>query len=119
MIYRSSTFNKELRQSYYDSLSSRHKLFMICLFMALITIALHLLFQITEESVMVELFPELLLPSYFTMTYTYNLVAYIFFAIFFINKYSNITLSEIGENKWYLLSRWAITLQALSSTKCL
>lgn len=117
MVYRSSTFNKELRQSYYDSLSSRHKLFMICLFMALITIALHLLFQITEESVMVELFPELLLPSYFTMTYTYNLVAYIFFTIFFINKYSNITLSEIGENKWYLLSKMGYNVTSIILNK--
>lgn len=105
MIYRSSTFNKELRQSYIDSLSSKRRLFLMCLFLALITIVLHLLLQITQESVMVELFPELLLPSYFTMTYTYNLVAYFFFAVYFIAKFSNMTLSEIGENKWYLLSK--------------
>ncbi|NLL46040.1 MAG: hypothetical protein GX250_04420, partial [Clostridiales bacterium] len=40
-----------------------------------------------------------------TMTYTYNLVAYFFFAVYFIAKFSNMTLSEIGENKWYLLSK--------------
>jgi len=105
MIYRNSTFSKEIRQSYIDSLSSKRRLFLMCLFLALITIVLHLLIQITEESVMVELFPELLLPSYFTIAYTYNLVAYVFFAVYFITKYNNMTLSEIGENKWYLLSK--------------
>jgi len=117
MIYKSSAFNKELRQSYYDSLSGRNKLFMISLFLALITVALHLLFQITEESVMVELFPELLLPSYFTMTYTYNLVALVFFAIYFINKYSSITLFEIGENKWYLLSKMGYKVTSIILSK--
>jgi len=105
MIYRNSTFNKEIRQSYIESLSSKRRLFMMCLFLALITIVFHLLLQITQESIMTELFPQLMLPSYFTMTYTYNLVAYFFFAVFFIVNYNNMTLSEIGENKWYLLSK--------------
>jgi len=117
MIYKTSAFNRELHQSFYDSLSNKRRLFAMCLFLALMTIGLHLLLQIVEESVLVELFPELFLPSYFTITYTYNLVAYAFFAIYFINQYSNITLTEIGENKWYLLSKMGFNVTGIILSK--
>ncbi len=105
MIYKKSLFNKEIRQSYIDSLSSRKRLSFMCLFLAMMTIVVYLLLQIMYDSVITELMPELMLPSYFTIAYIYNWVAYIFFASYFMAKYQSLTLSEISENKWYMLSK--------------
>jgi hypothetical protein len=105
MIYSDNLFNKEIRQSYIDSLSSKQRLTMMCVFLAMLTIIVHLLFQIMYESVMTELLPEFMLPSNFTILFTYNAVSYLFFIAFFIIRYDNMTLSEIGQNKWYMLSK--------------
>lgn len=105
MVYKSNLFKKEPHQSYRESPSNLRRLFTMCLFLAFLTIAVHMLLQIMYDSVMTELFPELMMPSYFTMAYTYNLIAYIFFAVYFITKYNSMTLAEIRENKWYMLSK--------------
>ena len=105
MIYKSSLINKEIRQSYLDSLSSKKKLSFMCLFLAMLTIIIYLLLQIMYDSVLTELVPEIMLPSYFTITYLYNWVAYIFFASYFMVKYQSMTLTEINENKWYMLTK--------------
>ncbi len=105
MIYKNSLFNKEIRQSYIDSLSSMRRLSFMCIFLAVLTIIVYLLLQIMYDSVITELMPEIMLPSYFTIAYIYNWVNYIFFASYFMIKYKSLTLSEIGENKWYMLSK--------------
>ena len=105
MIYKNSKFSKEIRESYIDSLSSKRRMSFLCIFLAMLTIIVYLLLQMMYDSVITELMPELMLPSYFTIAYTYNWVAYIFFSYYFMAKYNSMTLSEIGENKWYMLSK--------------
>ena len=117
MVYKNSLFNKEIRESYIDSLSSFRKLSFMCVFLAIMTIIIYLLLQIMYDSILTELMPEIMLPSYFTIAYIYNWVAFLLFASYFMVKYKSLTLSEIGETSGICYPKWVITQQALFSIR--
>ncbi|HPE96233.1 MAG TPA: hypothetical protein PLT66_09230, partial [Bacillota bacterium] len=72
-------------------------------FLALLTIAVHSLLNTLTNTVLSDALPQIMLPSYYTIAYLFNLISYIFFVVLFMLKYDKITFTTITKNKWYLL----------------
>jgi hypothetical protein len=103
MIYKNSYFRKEFRQAYADYRISINRMFTYGVFLGLLTFSVHFLLQTVYESVLTQSIPEMMLPSYFSVAFTYNIVSYVFFLLYFLYYYNYLSFSEIRDNSWYLL----------------
>lgn len=103
MIFKSSYFNKEMRQAYIENHISQKKQFTFGLFIGLVTFALHFLLQTVYESVLTEAVPEIMLPSFFSVGFTYTLISFLFFSVYFLFYFEYLTFAEIHKNRWYML----------------
>lgn len=103
MIYRNSYFRKELRQSYTDNKTSTSRKLAFALFSGLISFALYFLLQTLQESVLSDVVPEIMQPSFFSTIYIYIHIAFILNTAYFMIYYDYLFLSEIRKNSWYLL----------------
>ena len=103
MIYRNNYFNKELRQSYNENSISRKKELGFAIFLGLISFALHFMLQTVTKSVLSDVVPEFMQPSYFSAVYIYINVAFIFNVIYFVYFYEYLSFVEIRRNRWYML----------------
>lgn len=105
MIYRSNYFRKELRQGYTNnSIGTRRKL-AFALFLGLISFASFFLLQTVRQSVLSDVIPEVMQPSYFSTIYIYIHVALALNALYFIIYYESLFFYEIKRNSWYLLAK--------------
>lgn len=103
MIYKSSLFLKEFRQSYIEDKISRKRMLLFGIFLGLLSFSVHFMLQTVYESVLTETVPEFMMPSYFSVLYTYTIVSTVFFIIYFLVNYQYLTFNEINLNKWYAL----------------
>ncbi len=105
MIYRERLFKKELRRSYLDGLSGSRRLFVMCVILALSTFGVHMLLQLAFETALPEYIADFTTPGTFSVMYSFNLTAFVLFAVRLIAKPDAGVLSEFKGNKWYLLSK--------------
>jgi len=117
MIYKTSYFRKEFRQAYSEYRISINRLFAYGVFLGLLTFSVHFLLQTLYESVLTQSIPEIMLPSYFSVAFTYNIISYVFFLIYFLVFYDYLTFSEIRDNSWYLLVKMYFSSVKMIFTK--
>jgi hypothetical protein len=103
MIYRNSYFSKELRQAYIENRIGTKRKLAFAFFLGLISFAVHFTLQTLTESVLSDVAPHLMQPSYFSTVYTYNMAAFVLYVLYFTLFYDYMSFSEIRKNRWYLL----------------
>ena len=103
MIYKNSYFKKELRQAYMGNKISTNRKMASALFLGLVSFALYFVFQTLQKSILSDVVPEIMQPSYFSTVYLYIHIAVVFNISYFIVYYDYLFFSEIRKNSWYLL----------------
>ncbi|KPU45918.1 hypothetical protein OXPF_03860 [Oxobacter pfennigii] len=103
MIYRSSYFKKELRQAYTGNKTGNNRKIIFAIFLGFISFALYFLLQTLQESVLSDVVPEIMQPSFFSTLYIYIHISFFLNAVYFIVYYDYLFFSEIRKNSWYLL----------------
>ncbi|AET67706.1 Peptidase S24-like protein [Desulfosporosinus orientis DSM 765] len=103
MIYKNSYFKKELRQAYLGNKISTNRKLASALFLGLFSFALYFVFQTLQESVLSDVVPEIMQPSFFSTLYLYIHISVLFNSFYFILYYDYLFFSEIRKNSWYLL----------------
>ena len=100
MLYNTSFLRKEFRNAYTQQGFSRKRLFSMGVFLGLLTFALYFSLQTLKESVINNVAPYLLLPSFFSTLYIYLLVSLVFNTVLFIANYEYMTLVEVRQSRW-------------------
>ena len=103
MIYKNSYYKKELRQAYMENKISTNRKMASALFLGLLSFALYFVVQTLQESVLSDVVPEIMQPSFFSTVYLYIHIAVVFNICYFIVYYDYLFFSEIRKNSWYLL----------------
>lgn len=103
MLYDTTFISKEFRSVYTQQGFSRNRQFSMGIFLGLLTFAVYFSLQTLKESVINDVAPYLLLPSYFSTLYIYLLVSLVFNIVLFIVNYEYMTLIEVMQNRWYAL----------------
>ena len=103
MIYKNSYLKKELRQAYMENKISTNRKMASALFLGLLSFALYFVVQTLQESVLSDVVPEIMQPSFFSTVYLYIHIAVVFNVCYFIGYYDYLFFSEIRKNSWYLL----------------
>lgn len=103
MIYRSSFLKKELRQAYAEYKISLNRKISFALFLGLLSFALYFVLQTLQESVLADVVPEIMQPSYFSTVYLYIHVAFLAFVVYYLIFYETLFFAEIKKNSWYLM----------------
>lgn len=103
MIYKNSYFKKELRQAYMGNKISTNRKMAFAFFLGLFSFALYFVFQTLQESVLSDVVPQIMQPSFFSTVYLYIHIAVVFNISYFILYYDYLFFSEIRKNSWYLL----------------
>lgn len=103
MIYRNNYLRKELRQAYTENKAGTNRKATFALFLGLISFALYFLLQTVQESVLADVVPEIMQPSFFSTLYIYIHMAFLLNIVYFIMYYDYLFFSEIRKNSWYLL----------------
>jgi hypothetical protein len=103
MIYRSSYFNKELRQVYFENRESNRRKLALALFLGLISFALYFALQPLKESVLYEILPVIMQPGYYSTLSIYIHVALAAITLYYMIYYNSLFFHEITRNSWYLL----------------
>jgi len=103
MIYRNSYFKKELRQAYTGNKAGTNRKMAFALFLGLVSFAVYFLLQTLQESVLSDVVPEIMQPSFFSTLYIYIHMSFFLNTAYFIVYYDYLFFSEIRKNSWYLL----------------
>ena len=103
MLYTKGYFEKELRQTYVEGSPRSLKKVAYGLFLGLFSFALYFLLQTMSQTVLADVFPNLMQPSYFSTLSLYNATAYAGFLLYFLFQYDSASFAEIGRNIWYML----------------
>jgi hypothetical protein len=103
MIYRNSYFKKEFRQAYTENKAGTNGKVSFALFLGLISFALYFLLQTVQESVIADVVPEIMQPSFFSTLYIYIHMSFFLNIVYFMVYYDYLFFSEIRKNSWYLL----------------
>ncbi len=119
MIYKHSYFNKELKEAYLDEAASRKNNFLYGCIYVVATMAAHLVLRTLSETVIYERFPEVMLPSNFSVIFLYNYVALALFIIYLAANYRYLTFQEISDNRWYPLIKNGYNIYKMVTAKLL
>lgn len=103
MIYKTGYFRKELRQIYNANRTSTSRRLAFAVFLGLFSFALFFVFQTLQKSVLSEVAPQIMQPSFFSTLYIYVHMSYALNTAYFIFFYDSLFFSEIRKNSWYLL----------------
>jgi len=103
MIYRASYFKKELRQAYSENRTSTHRKMASAFFLGLFSFALFFVLQTLQQSVLADVVPQIMQPSFFSTLTIYLHSTFIFNTVFFMIYYDYLFFAEIRRNSWYLL----------------
>ncbi|HBV88800.1 MAG TPA: S26 family signal peptidase [Desulfosporosinus sp.] len=103
MIYKNSYFRKELRQAYMENKISTNRKMGFALFLGLFSFAIYFVFQTLQESVLSDVVPEIMQPSFFSTIYLYLHIAVLFNLGYYVYYYDVLFFTEIRKNSWYLL----------------
>lgn len=102
MIYRNSYFKKEFRQANEQEIGLRRKL-LFAMFIGLISFSVFFVLLTLQKSVLSDVIPEIMQPSFFSTIYLYIHAAVIAATVYFYRYYDYLFFSEIRRNTWYLL----------------
>lgn len=109
MIYNNSFLRKELKESYFEhSISVRNRI-RYALFLALTSFGVHFIFLTLTRSILSEVAPQLIDPSYFSVLSIYLRVSYFFYVLYLAANYNFLTFSELKNNKWYILIKFGFS----------
>ncbi|MCK9198460.1 MAG: ABC transporter permease, partial [Bacilli bacterium] len=64
---------------------------------------IHYFLKTLYDSVLTEAFPQIMLPSFFSVAFLYTIISFIYFIVYFALYYDFLTFTEIGQNRWYAL----------------
>lgn len=103
MIYKTGYFKKELRQAYTENKTGTNRKMAFALFLGLFSFALYFVLQTVQQSVLSDVIPEVMQPSFFSTLYIYIHMAFVMNTVYFIIYYDYLFFSEIRKNSWYLL----------------
>lgn len=103
MINRNSCFKKEVRQAYLDNAIGIRRKMILALFVGLVSFAVYFILQTLKQSVLSDVVPEIMQPSFFSTLYIYIHAALLFITVYFMVYYDALFFSEIRRNAWYLL----------------
>ncbi|MGI6453668.1 MAG: S26 family signal peptidase [Syntrophomonadaceae bacterium] len=105
MIYKNSYFQKELRQAYIDDSIGAKRKSLYALLIGLVSFAVHFFLRTMSESILADIMPHLIQPSYFSTLYTYMTVSIYLYTLYYIVYYDYLSFVEIRKNRWYLLAK--------------
>lgn len=117
MLYKTNFMRKEFRNSYTQQSYSYRRQVSLGVFLGLFTFALYFSLQTLKESVINNVAPYLLLPSFFSTLYIYLLVSLIFNIWLYIMNYEYMTLLEVRQNRWYALVQLGYSPMRLIASK--
>lgn len=117
MLYKTNFIRKEFRNSYTQQSYSYRRQVSLGVFLGLFTFALYFSLQTLKESVINNVAPYLLLPSFFSTLYIYLLVSLIFNIWLYIINYEYMTLLEVRQNRWYALVQLGYSPSLLITSK--
>lgn len=103
MIYKDSYFKKELRQAYSENKTSTQRKMASAFFLGLFSFALFFVLQTLQQSVLADVVPQIMQPSFFSTLTIYLHSAFAFYTVFFMIYYDYLFFAEIRRNSWYLL----------------
>ncbi len=103
MIYKTSTFKKELRQAYSEDKLGINRKMAFSLFLGLFSFAVFFVLQTLRKSVLSDAVPVIMQTSFFSTVYIYIHLALVFNALYFMVYYDALFFSEIRKNAWYQL----------------
>ncbi|MEG1790808.1 MAG: hypothetical protein RR245_00910 [Clostridia bacterium] len=101
MNYKNNYLNKEFKESFIDQKVSNRNIFWCGIFLGMITFALYFLFQSMTGSILNDVLPSIMTPSYFATLYLYINLAEVFVVVYILIYYDALTFSEISKSKWY------------------
>ena len=117
MLYNTNFIRKEFRNSYTQQNFSYRRQVSLGVFLGLLTFALYFSLQTLKESVINNVAPYLLLPSFFSTLYIYLLVSLTFNVWLYIVNYEYMTLLEVRQNRWYALVQLGYSPTRLIASK--
>ena len=103
MIYQSNYIKKEFKDMNSESQISIKRILINGLFLGAFTFAIHYFLKTLYDSVLTEAFPQIMLPSFFSVAFLYTIISFIYFIVYFALYYDFLTFTEIGQNRWYAL----------------
>ena len=103
MIYQSNYIKKEFKDINSDSQISLKRILINGLFLGAFTFAIHYFLKTLYDSVLTEVFPQVMLPSFFSVAFLYTIISFVYFIVYFALYYDFLTFTEIGQNRWYAL----------------
>lgn len=103
MIYQSNYIKKEFKDINSESQISIKRVLINGLFLGAFTFAIHYFLKTLYDSVLTEAFPQIMLPSFFSVAFLYTIISFIYFIVYFALYYDFLTFTEIGQNRWYAL----------------
>lgn len=117
MPVKSSYLDRELKQAYIQRRVSNASLLRLGLFFALLAFALYFVLQSVAQSVVADVAPILFQPSYFTVLFLYNWVAYIGLVLYYLRNIEVLTFAEVVHNRWYVLLQMGFRPLAMIASK--
>ncbi len=117
MLYKTNFMRKEFRNSYTQQSYSYRRQVSLGVFLGLFTFALYFSLQTLKESVINNVAPYLLLPSFFSTLFIYLLVSLVFNIWLYIMNYEYMTLLEVRQNRWYALVQLGYNPMRLIASK--
>lgn len=117
MLYNTNFIRKEFRNSYTQQSFSYRRQVSLGVFLGLLTFALYFSLQTLKESVVNNVAPYLLLPSFFSTLYIYLLISLMFNVWLYIANYEYMTLLEVRQNRWYALVQLGYSPMGLIASK--
>lgn len=117
MIYNKSFLRKELKESYFENSISLRNSIKYSLFLALVSFGVHFIMLTLNRSVLSEVAPQLIDPSYFSVISIYLRICYFFYVVYLAANYNFLTFSELKNNKWYILIKFGFSPVKMIFTK--
>lgn len=117
MIYNKSFLKKEFKESYFEHSISVKKRLEYAIFLALISFGVHFLLLTLSRSVLLDVVPKYMNPSYYSVISAYIDISYIFYVIYLATNYKLLTFAEIKSNKWYILMKFGFSPLQMIFTK--
>jgi len=117
MLYNTNFIRKEFRNSYTQQNFSYRRQVSLGVFLGLLTFALYFSLQTLKESVINNVAPYLLLPSFFSTLYIYLLISLMFNVWLYIVNFEYMTLLEVRQNRWYALVQLGYSPMRMISSK--
>lgn len=117
MIYKNNYFKKELRGAFLDRKINIKNMLLYAFFISLLTFVIHMVLKTLQNTVLSDLFPQIMSPSFFAVAFLYTFFAFIFFIVYFIHYYRYFTFTEIHQNQWYVLMKHGYRAERMIGAK--